>query len=372
MFQIPLDAEGRQLGFSPDSAYLVVGDADGHRSIWDISTLTMNEGYMRFNEFVGNVAMSPTGDWLAASDKGEVWLLDPEQVAAQSDPKGRLIVDFAPDVVTEIKVSPNGDSFAVATQSGQVVLIDVQGGTRTLISSGPKQALSFSPDGNTLFMGSEDGQLQYRSINAGDNGSLWQTSSAIYSVAVSATGQIALGMDDKIVLLESASNPLEKTLSAPGKNQHILFDPDGLLLVSGTTLGRTYLWNLKDNEFKPLTELASGPVSSMSFTPSGDRLFLGETDQILIFDPLTGGEMNRIRQKGDVADLTFSPDGKMLFAAALRTIQFFGLTAMNDISGADILASACSRLTQNFSISEWTFFFEEEDYRQLCESLPVP
>lgn len=150
------------------------------------------------------------------------------------------------------------------------------------------------------------------------------------------------------------------------------FDPTGTILVSGTTVGRTYLWQLKDGEFKQTFDFTSGPVTSLSFSPDGKKLFLGDTDQILVLDPSTGGELNRIRQKGEVTDMTFAPDGGMLYSASLRTIQYFDLTAMNDISGDDIIPAACSRLTQNFSASEWIFFFGEEEYRMLCEALPIP
>jgi hypothetical protein len=101
-------------------------------------------------------------------------------------------------------------------------------------------------------------------------------------------------------------------------------------------------------------------------------LFLGETDQIIVLDPFTGNEVNRIRQMGEVADLAFSPDGSTLFTAALRAIQYFDLDAMKDISGEEIITAACSRLTHNFSASEWILFFEDEEYRALCESLPAP
>lgn len=372
VYQIPLEAEGRVLGFSPDTNYLVIGDADGKISIWNISALTMNKGYLRFTDFVGNIEMSPDGDWFAASDQGDVWVLDPERIATQIVPLGVPVLEFAPDVVTDMMVNPVGGSFVIATQNGKVVLVEVSGGTRTFMSSGPEQALAFSADGTTLFMGSKDGLLQYRSLNSSDSGLLWQATSAIYSVAASVNGRLAVGMNDKIVLLQSGSTAPQKALDAPGRNQIVVFSPDGSLLASGTPEGRTYLWQWKDNRFQQIASFSSGPVISLTYSPNGDRLFLGETDQILIFDPLTGGEMNRLRLKGEVTDIALSQDGSTLYSAALRTVQYFDLTALKDVSGAGIVNSACSRLTQNFSASEWFFFFEDEEYRALCESLPVP
>ena len=179
-------------------------------------------------------------------------------------------------------------------------------------------------------------------------------------------------MDDKVVLLQSYSSSSETDLTAPGKNTQVVFNADASLLASSTPDGRAYIWQLKNGEYKRIVELTSSPISSIAFSPNGEFLFLGETDQILVVDPLTGDEVNRIRQKGDVADLTFSPDGKMLYSAALRSMQYFDMLARQDISGDEIVTAACSRLAKNFNASEWTLFFENEEYRVLCESLPIP
>lgn len=373
MFQIPLQADGNVLAFSGDSRYIVTGTSDGSVGIWDISALRMNDGYLRFNESIGNIKMSPDGEWLAASTNGQVWLLDPERFASLTSPQDNPILNVDPESVIDLEINSQGNLLAISTSGGRVVVLDVdQRDTRTLISSGPLQSIAFSADGKTLLLGGQDGLLQYRSMESSDNGVLWRGTSAIYSIAVSASDQVAAGMENKIVLVEFDGSSLEEALNSPGRNQLLEFSPDGTLLISGRPSGRNTIWKLEDGEYNQIVDISTNPAFSLSFSPDNLRVFLGVADEILILDPLTGKETSRIRQKGDVSALAFSPDGNTLFSSSMRVLQFFDSSSRQEILSDNIISAACTRLTENFSNSEWTFFFEGEEYRILCESLPVP
>lgn len=373
MFQIPLASEGNVLAFSADSQYIVIGDTDGGITIWNISALDINDGYLRFNEILEDVEMSPNGEWLAASAKGEVWLLDPDSFNSLTPSPEDSILNFNPETITDIVIDPQGSRFALTTTNGKVVVWDVARNTaQTLITSGPVQSIAFSSDGNSLILGSTDGLLQYRGLGSSDSGVIWQASGPIYSVAVSASDQIAVGMDNKIVMFKFGEPVFENALNSSGRNQLLEFSPNGDLLVSSLPSGRTLIWELEGDAFKQIVDLSSNPASSVSFSMNGLRLFLGTVDEILVLDPRIGKETTRIRQKNEVNALAFSPDGMTLYSSSMRIIQRFKLSLMQEISTEEIIQAACSRLTGNFSASEWIFFFEEEEYRTLCESLPVP
>lgn len=377
MFQIPLREDGTVLEFSADNRYLVAGDLGGNISIWDISALAMNTGYMRFDEFVSNIEMSPDGGWYAASAGGEVWVFDPALFDTRITPQGKPIIDFHPDFVYDLAIDPQGNWLAASTFEGQVVLFNKsQGNTRSIASAGPAQLLAFTPDGQSLILGSEDGMLQNRGLDGSDNGILWQAPSAVYAIAVSTTNQLAVGMDGKVVILDLDTKTVVSEVSAPGANYLLTFSPDGNTLASSawssTSSGQTYVWVLEDGEYDKLAEYSGPPTSSILFDPKGSQLFLGGTDEIFVYDAITGMELNRIRQKSDVTGLTFSPDGETLFGSSLKTIQVYDLTLMKTIPEEEVVAAACSRLTRNFSTSEWRFFFNDEKYVQLCPDLPIP
>ncbi|GAB1471165.1 hypothetical protein MASR2M66_20430 [Chloroflexota bacterium] len=372
MFQIPLDSPGNALEFSKDGRYIVIGEANGNVTVWDISALEMNTGFLRFDEFINTIAVSPVGDKFAAATNGKVWLLKPDQFATLTEPSGTPALDFGEDVVSELDFDPAGTRLAISMKSGKVFLYNLASGKLQNISGGGAgQVLAFSLDGTeNLILANQNGLLQYRSLSTGDGDVLWEESASIYSLTASPTGLLALGMEDKVVLV-SPDGSVE-TLDSPGRNQFVSFDPAGILLAVSTPSGQTSIWQLREGHFFQTFGLSNRPIFSQGFTRDGKRLLLGNTDQILVIDPLAETQVNRIRQKGDVIDLAFAPDGTTLFSASLRTAQRFDLTAAREVLSDGLVSAACSRLTRNFSAAEWTLFFGEEEYRPMCEDLPVP
>jgi WD40 repeat protein len=108
------------------------------------------------------------------------------------------------------------------------------------------------------------------------------------------------------------------------------------------------------------------------FDPQGKRLFLGALNELLVYDPSTGHEIDQFRHKDMVNSVAFSNDGKTLVTAALKTIQFWDAQKLSGTTSEDLVSVACSHLSQNFSSAEWAAFYGEESYRKMCENLPVP
>lgn len=373
MFQIPLDSAGNALAFSGDGRYLVVGDGDGHVKLWDISALKANTSYIRFDEFIGAVEMSADGKRFAASASARVWLLDPGRFPAPTTPLGAPLLDLFDDEILDIVMNPAGTLLAVSTAEGKVVALELPSRkTKTLIQNGPTQSLALSADGSSLILASEDGLVQTRSLGSGEDGILLQADEPVYSIQTLSADTLAIGMDDRVILFDMNAKQTTGELESPGKNHLIAADPTGGALAINSLPDRTTFWRAEDGNFVLDATLIGEPITSMAFTPDGSRLFLGAVDKILVYDPVEWLEVNRIREKGETADLAFSPDGNILYAASMRTLRLFDIPSMNEIPAGEILAAACSRVTQNFSAAEWESFFEDEEYRLLCPSLPVP
>jgi len=58
--------------------------------------------------------------------------------------------------------------------------------------------------------------------------------------------------------------------------------------------------------------------------------------------------------------------------ASLKTAQFWEMAPIQAIGPEDLVEAACSRLSTNFSLAQWSNFFGTEEYRELCPGLPVP
>ena len=110
----------------------------------------------------------------------------------------------------------------------------------------------------------------------------------------------------------------------------------------------------------------------MSFDSQSKRLFVGAVDDLLVYDPLTGHEINRIRHRNAIYGISFSPDGNTLATASMKVVQFWDVQKISSIATDELVKAVCSHLTQNFSSAEWIAFFGEETYRKQCDNLPVP
>jgi WD40 repeat protein len=112
----------------------------------------------------------------------------------------------------------------------------------------------------------------------------------------------------------------------------------------------------------------------MAFNPSGLVLAVGSRDSVFLIDPLTVKEIARIPHAGAVTGVSFSAEGDTLATASLKVVQFWDATRIlaQGIKQDDLVASACSRLTSNFSQAQWSNLFRDLEYVKLCEGLPVP
>ena len=373
MFQIPIAATGSVLGFSNNGHYLVAGDQTGAVNIWDISVMPAAGNYLQFNGTTGDMQFAPSADWLIASDENRAWLLDPSQLSPLTTrPQGSPLFEMK-STIRELVVSPDSNLIAVATSANDLLIYNREKlRPMTLVHTGTGHRLAFSTDSKQLIASDAEGNVRAWDTSTGELVKTFiENEASINSIAVSPS-LIAVGLVDKIALIDIASGERLADLEAPGNHQTLVFSANGSLMASGNSTGQINLWKYGSSGFAAPVSINREPAISLSFSPKGDRLAVGTLSNVYLVDTQSGSEMARIPHANAVNAVSFSADGTTLAAASGRVLQFWNLADIQWIQSDQIVQAACSRLVRNFENSEWNALFEGEPYKPLCSDLPVP
>ncbi|MBT9311406.1 WD40 repeat domain-containing protein [Leptothoe kymatousa TAU-MAC 1615] len=143
--------------------------------------------------------------------------------------------------------------------------------------------MSFSPDGQTLASGSEDGTVKLWDRSGRELQTLEGHSGWVWSVSFSPDGQtLASGSSDGTVKLWDRSGRELQTLEGhTGTVSSVSFSPDGQTLASGSSDGTVKLWDRSGRELQTL-EGHTDWVWSVSFSPDGQTLASGSDDGTVI------------------------------------------------------------------------------------------
>ncbi|MXW15734.1 MAG: T9SS type A sorting domain-containing protein [Rhodothermaceae bacterium] len=307
------------VSFSPDGTILASGADDWRVRLWDISSGQELEYFMRHMAPVTSVAFSPDGTQLASSSG-----------------IGRL---------------KNGRR---STDQYDVLLWDIATGKelqRFMIPgafSGRGISLAFSPDGSQLACGSEDGGIYLWDISSGQ---MLHTMPAFFwfasSVAFSPDGAQVVsggwgGTIPSISFWDVATGEKVRSFTHTGGRQSYVysmtFSPDWTQLASGS--GNYFINSEFDDHSIRLWDVAtgtelrriighSGSVSSVDFSPDGNRLVSGSEDStVRIWDVETGQESGHLNHGSSVSSIDLSSDGHYLASAGGNEIKLWDWDAV--------------------------------------------
>jgi WD40 repeat protein len=206
---------------------------------------------------------------------------------------------------------------------------------------GTVHSVAFSPDGQTMAVGSADGKVWL--WNVGDPAHpvpigqpLSPPGGAVEAVAFSPDGRtLAAGDDNATIWLWNVTNParpaqLGQPLTGSDRfNSNVLavaFSPDGRTLAAGSADNKVWLWNVSNPEHptqlgQPLTGPAHNVVS-VAFSPDGRTLAAGSVDdKVWLWNVSNPEHSGRLGQPltgpaNEVFSVAFSPDGRTLAAGS--------------------------------------------------------
>ena len=287
--------------FSPDGRTIVTlgynttyWDYEAH--LWDVATGKLRNTLKMPRYRAHDVSFNLSGDTLAVSTDGSVFLLDITTGEPRETLRGNSLNPIS-------LISPDGRTLA----SGNL-LWDISTGKlrNTLKDAGYVQGMSFSPDGSTLVTGSGDPFSIYSPGSAPNWVHLWDVSTgtlrSILKGHAAPVMSVSFSPDGSTIASGSVYIPPIAVLDIPISNPNQEQQRKGELL----------LWDAATGQQKTNYTKHVGNVYSLSFSPDGKTLAAGIDDTVHLLDVKTGEISKTFPHVGNVYSVSFSPDGKTI------------------------------------------------------------
>jgi Tol biopolymer transport system component len=228
---------------------------------------------------------------------------------------------------------------AIATRhaDGHVVLVDVaQRAIARTIPAPPLTTLAFSPDGQHLLIGHNDGSS---TLWRTQDGTQQQTLSGhplpITAIAFSPHGRTcATASGDKLILLwDTSTGQTLRTLKGHWDSVvSLVFSPDGGGLISGSRDGTVKRWDVATGD-KLANATPGGTVQTVAVSPDGQQVASGSSDRNLyLWTTNTLSEIRHQRGLQSVQQVAYSPDGRLLATVTGKVITLWSVANSDRIA----------------------------------------
>jgi len=378
LVEIPLESYGSALAFDNNGNRLIVGERDGHISVWNISLLSLRLGYINLPELSHEAHFSPSGEWLAInSDDYKVWLLNKDQWFTTNSGTDGTDIITAKKLTYDMAFSPDSKWLAVAEGDGSpnTILYNMQEKTgATLTHEDGITTVAFSPDSRNLAISGNNKLVTVWDIATAEKQYELEHTTGVFSVSYSPTGNLLLaGGDGQIAIWDLATQTTVETLIEPGQINVIAFSDDGKLFASSSSQGFTYIWEVQENKFKQVAQYTqNGEALSLDFSPDNKLLAIGGKEGFAyLIDLSIYQEVARIPHVIEVTSVDFSNDGAYLATVSFKATQLWDVSKIEPIYKDNLKDVACSRMTFNMSRTKWEQLFFDEPYQSICPDLPV-
>lgn len=356
--------------FSPDGRFVATASADRWLRIWDTATGKLLHQLEGHSDFITSCAFSPDGLYVlsASWDKTLVqWELN----------SGRFMCMFHghSDIVNACAFSPDGRTIVSASDDMTLQLWDAsaEGMTFQLWDDSPRKMLSihqghrfsvkacaFSPDGQFIISGSEDGRLRMWNTGTGNKvlKPVQELSRRSTLCSYSSDGRLFFTRNnDSINLWKNDTDSPQNVIEIKDFFGEVAFSPDGRFLLSANRKSQV-IWStitgqqaLNMDEFQSLSNSKwdDPEVISCAFSPNGQLIFLARSDGSLwmwetknSYQPIWKDVSTKKQISSDAC--SFSPNGYFILTSSDDILQlrnaFTGELVRNLIGHSNIVTAA--------------------------------
>jgi WD40 repeat protein/serine/threonine protein kinase len=326
-------ADVKSVAVSPDGTRIVSGSDDGTVKIWMPRGGGAQLPAAKFQENLGrikSVAFSPEGKRIASaawSGTIKIWdAADGRELATLHGPVSRP---------HRVAWSPDGKRILTESFDDPPKLWDASSGNEvfTLAARGGKvEYASFSPDGTRIAGGCVQSQLRVWQAATGNVILSFEKAQSVNCLAYRRDGkQIVCGSTAEGITIYDASNGKELvTFQDPTDSKwrlfrlgqsilEVAFSPNAKCVVSRRLNEKTLaLWDATTGQQTHVLEGHSGPVTSLAFSPDGQRILSGSDDSTLkLWDVETGEETLTLKaHTAGVESVAWSPDGQRIVSSS--------------------------------------------------------
>ena len=276
---------------------------------------------------------SPDGSRFAVASSIGIWIYDTMSLREIS----LLVGHSAP--VESVAFSRDGKLLASGSRDYTVKLWDAETGAekRTFIGHwGRLFSVDFNRDGRLLASGGSDGTVRIWDVKSGEEiHTLTGHTDFVTSVVFFPTANtvVSASNDNTIRLWDADTGDHLRTVNAHADRiNYLAFSRDGTILASSSYDSTIRLWDAVTWELRRTLD-RQGWTRSLAFSMDGRSVASGTNWEIRLLDTETGLLRRTLRgHRGDVLSVDFSPDGTTIASAGSgQTIRFWDATTGNHL-----------------------------------------